>query len=145
MRDGFRVFDSDTHFHPSVESLVPYFDRDLKAREAELGQFVKARKYGRAGQLLTEPELRHYYSFPKDKGEGWGGRAPRHLGEAAPREGEERPFQTFMGERRPTVGAEDFDIAARIREMDEEGVDTQLLVTTPMGGHKETAVELGLL
>ena len=145
MRDGFRVFDSDTHFAPSVESLVPYFDRDLKAREAELAQTVGTRKYGRAGQLLTEQELRHYYRFPKDKGEGWGGREPRYLGEAAPREGEERPFQTFMGERHPTVGAEDFDIPARIREMDEEGVDTQLLVTTPMGGHREPAVELGLL
>ena len=94
MRDGFRVFDCDTHFHPSVESLSAYFDRDLKAREAELAQFMHTRKFGRAGQILTEPELRNYYSFPKDKGEGWGGREPRWLGEAGPRENQERKFQT---------------------------------------------------
>ena len=144
MRDGFRVFDSDTHFHPTVESLVNYFDADMKAREAELAQFTHTRKVGRAGQILKGDEIRSLYQFPQDRGDGWGGSIPRVLGQAGPGT-EKKRFQTFMGERFPTVGAEDFDIPARIREMDEEGVDTQLLVTTPFAGHPEPAVDLGLL
>ena len=73
-----------------------------------------------------------------------GGREPRHLGEAGPRVNESRRFQTFMGQRHPKVGAEDFDVAARVQEMDEEGVDTQLLVTSPFGGHDDPAVRAGL-
>jgi predicted TIM-barrel fold metal-dependent hydrolase len=52
----------------------------------------------------------------------------RMLGQAtAPAKGE-REFQKFMGARFPTYGGGDFDVEARIRDMDEEGVDVQLMV-----------------
>ena len=145
MRNGFKVYDADTHFQPSVESLVAYYDSDLKAREAELAPFKRPRKIGRAGQIIEEQDIRSHYSFPRERGDGWGGREPRYLGEAGPRQDGGRHFQTFMGQKYPTVGSEDFDVAARVREMDEEGVDTQLLVTTPPGGHEDPAVNLGLM
>ena len=75
MRDGFRVFDSDTHLSPSVESVREYFDSSLKAREAELAEFKRPIKIGRAGQILEEP-FRHWYRFPAKAGaDGWGGAA----------------------------------------------------------------------
>ena len=145
MRDGFRVFDADTHFQPSVETIVPYLGPELRARVDELAQFKRPVKIGRAGQILEEP-FRHWYRFPSKEGaDGWGSRPARHLGEAGPRENESRRFQTFMGQRHPDVGAEDYDIPVRIKEMDEEGVDTELLVTSAFGGHDDPAVDAGLL
>ena len=32
VRNGYKVFDCDTHLNPSVETLVAYYDRDLRAR-----------------------------------------------------------------------------------------------------------------
>ena len=144
VRNGYKVFDSDTHLNPSVETLSAYFDSSLKAREAELAEFKRPRKIGWAGQPIEEQDIRTHYSFPAERSAGWGGGPPRRLGEAGPRPNAGRQFQTFMGERYPTVGSEDFDIPARIREMDEEGVDTQLLVSSPPGGHSDLAVNRGL-
>ncbi len=36
MLNGQKVFDADTHVHPSVESLEPYFDPEFRARLPEL-------------------------------------------------------------------------------------------------------------
>jgi predicted TIM-barrel fold metal-dependent hydrolase len=142
MRNGQRVFDADTHFQPSVESIVPYFDAALRDREEELAEFKNPVTVGRAGQILEEP-YRHWYRFaPRG---GWGAFKPRHLGEAGPRENEQRRFQQFMGRRQPTPGAEDYDVDVRVREMDEEGVDAQLLVPGAFTGHKDPAVDVGLL
>ena len=142
MRDGFKVFDADTHFQPSVESILPYLDPELRAREKEFERFLSPVKTGRAGQKL-EPPFRHWYSFADRS--GWGREQRRHLGEAAPRENEERRFQQFMGSRHPALGAEDYDVDVRIREMDEEGVDVELMVPGAFGGHEDPAVNMGLI
>ena len=140
MRDGLKVFDVDTHFHPSVESLEPFLGPKLR----ELAANFPTRPFttGWAGEQLPEP-YRHLYRF-QDVG-GWGANPPRHLGEAGPRPDEGRRFQTFMGSKIPTLGGADYALDARLGDMDEEGVDVQLMVPGVASGHADPAVDLGMI
>ena len=143
MADRQKVFDADTHFQPAAESLVNYMDKAMLARLPDLEPFKSPVKVGRAGQQL-EPPFRHWYRFGKGGG-GWGSGKPRHLGEAGPREKEERHFQSFMGQRFPTIGVEDHLLDTRIAEMDEEGTDAQILVPSAFTAHADPAVDLGFV
>src|SRR4051812_36679713 len=101
MRNGFRVYDSDTHVDPSAETLEPYLDRDLRERVPDLDRYRVPVRTGLAGEVREEP-YRHNFRFRRSL--GWAGDAPRMLGEAEPREGAHRRFQKFMGSRFPTEG-----------------------------------------
>jgi len=138
-----RVFDADTHFQPAVESIVPLLDDATRARLPELEQFLSPVKVGRAGQTMTPPPFRNWYRF-RQQG-GWGSSKPRHLGEAGPREKEPRHFQSFMGERYPTGGVEDYAVHERIADMDEEGVDVQILVPSAFTGHEDPAIDMAFI
>jgi predicted TIM-barrel fold metal-dependent hydrolase len=63
------------------------------------------------------------------------------LGEAAPQANAERRPQKFMGTKWPAWDA-DWEAANRIRDMDEEGVDVQVLVPSVPWGHDNPAVEI---
>ena len=141
MRNDQRVFDADTHFHPSAESLVPYLSDALLARKSEFG--VREQKIGWAGEELPEP-YRHLYRLGSDGG-GWGDNPPRWLGEAGPRQTEERHFQHFMGFEFPSLGGADFDLAARVADMDREGMDIHLMVPSAPGAHADPAVDMGMI
>ena len=142
MRNGYKVFDADTHLQPSAETLFPYMSSTLLSRKAELVPFLKEVKTGRAGQIL-DPPFNHWYRF--ENVGGWGSGKPRHLGEAGPREKEERHFQNFMGSKYPSRYSEDWDIDQRIAEMDEEGVDVELLVPGSFTGYKDVSVDIGMI
>ena len=142
MRNGFKVFDADTHLQPSVETLTSYMDAALRARQPELAQFLREVRFGRAGQPL-EPPFNHWYRF--ERVGGWGGDKPRYLGEAGPRDKEERHVQNFMGSRYPSRYTEDWDIDTRIAEMDEEGVDVELMVHNAFIGHEDLSVDAGMI
>ena len=142
MADRQRVFDADTHFQPAVESIVNYLDKAMLARLPDLEEFKSPVKTGRAGQVL-EPPFRNWFRFKR--GGGWGSNKPRHLGEPGPRDKEERHFQSFMGGRYPTMGVEDHLVDMRVAEMDEEGVDAQILVPSAFTGHDDPSVDVGFL
>jgi len=142
MADRQKVFDADTHFQPAAESIVQFLDKAMVARLPDLEEFKTPVTTGRAGQAI-EPPYRHWYRFAR--GGGWGAGKPRHLGEAGPRESEERHFQTFMGERYPTLGVEDHLIDTRVAEMDEEGVDAQILVPSAFTGHTDPTVDVAFI
>jgi predicted TIM-barrel fold metal-dependent hydrolase len=139
MRDGFKVFDTDTHIRPSAESIAPYLAPIVRERIPDLEDHRVEIKVGMAGEVRTPP-YRHWYRFGRG-GEGWGGGKPRVLGEAEPRE-EKRPFQTFMGRRLPTEGGGDYDVEARIRDMDEEGTDVHFIVHSGGSGHPDPELEI---
>jgi predicted TIM-barrel fold metal-dependent hydrolase len=88
-----------------------------------------------------QPPYAHRYRLGSGFGAGWGSDAPRILGEAAPREDAERRHQKFMGSKWPAPDA-DWVAASRIRDMDEEGVDVQVMVPSVPWGHPEAAVEI---
>ncbi len=68
MRNGYRVFDADTHVSPAAEVLENYVDPGFRPRLAELAQYRQASGEGR-----------HHYSFGRKF-------YRRVLGEAEPRE-----------------------------------------------------------
>src|ERR1044071_1810502 len=124
MRGGFKIFDSDTHLNPNAETLEPYFDETMRKRLPEWESCKVPFRVGWAGEILQEP-YRHRYQFKKRA--GWREEV-RVLGAAGRREEVAREFRNFMGSRFPSPGAPDDDVEARIRDMDEEGVDVQLML-----------------
>src|SRR5438477_535257 len=60
MRDGYKVFDCDTHVTPMAETLDPYLGPELRARVPDLEQRKVEFKTGWAGEKL-EPPYRHTY------------------------------------------------------------------------------------
>ena len=141
MRNGYKIFDSDTHIAPTAETLAPYFDAKNRERLAEWEQFKVPFRIGWAGEKL-EPPFRHRYSFAKR--DGWREQL-RILGEAAPRETARKHFAKFMGTRYPTPGGSDDDVEARIRDMDEEGVDVQLLMPSPPPAIDDIEIETAFI
>ena len=133
-----KVYDADTHFQASAESIIPFLSKAMQERLPEFE--MSPVRLGRAGQTL-QPPYRHWFRLG-DRAGGWGSNKPRRLGNAGPVEGDERGFQQFMGEKYPADGAEDYDIAARLKDMDEEGVDVELMVPGTFTGHEDPEVDM---
>ena len=140
MRHGWKVYDADTHVAASAEVLDPYLASTVKRLLPDLDNYRVPLRRTSAGEELSPPYV-HRYQMGSGFGAGWGSDVPRMLGEAAPREGAERRPQKFMGRTWPAKDA-DWVAASRIRDMDEEGVDVQLMVPTVPWGHENPAVEI---
>jgi uncharacterized protein len=138
MRNGYKVFDCDTHFNPTAETIQPYIGPALRERVPDLDERQVEFKTGWAGEKF-EPPFRHMYRFGRHQ--GWGGDKPRVLGEAEPR-GLDRQFQTFMGTVFPTPGGADWDAHVRLKDMDTEGTDVHMMVPAGANGHQDPWVEM---
>ena len=53
MRDGFKIFDSDTHLNPMAETLEPYFDPAMRKRLPEWESCKVPFRVGWAGEILS--------------------------------------------------------------------------------------------
>src|SRR5438128_1142720 len=102
MRNGYKVFDSDTHISPCAEALEPFLSKRIRELAPDLHAYKVPIKTGLAGELRPEP-WRHNYRFEPNN-VGWQGGAIRVLGEAGPRQGLQRRHQSFRGARFPTEG-----------------------------------------
>jgi uncharacterized protein len=114
-RAGYRIFDSDTHVGPDTAILADYLSAAEKER---LAAWEPYRATGRQGQVTYT------------KGQRW---YRRRLGAAAPEESPGGYMAGFTGvaRRRQPSPEVDRDPAARIADMDHEGVDVNL--TLPSG------------
>jgi uncharacterized protein len=108
---------------------------------ADWEQFKVPFRVGWAGEIL-QPPYRHRYHFKKRP--GWRDEL-RILGEAGPREPIESHFPKFMGSRFPTPGGSDDDVEARVRDMDEEGVDVQLMLPGLPPATDDVEIELAFI
>src|SRR5438876_2480607 len=114
-RDGFQVFDSDTHVGPTMDVLSNYLS---DAEKATLARWDEYRSVDRYGRITYTRGQRHYR---------------RRLGDAQADATPGGYMAGFTGVRRekaisPRV---DYDPAERIKDMDYEGVDVNL--TLPSG------------
>jgi predicted TIM-barrel fold metal-dependent hydrolase len=139
MRNGFKVWDTDTHIHPSAETFERYFDSSMRARIPELEKLKVAGPNDPTFVPRWEAG-RNLYRFPGQL------TYKRILGQA------ESVLTAnpskFMGTVYPSAGVVDDAIDVRIREMDEEGIDVQLLVPgVPTGVFlmNDPALEAGLI
>lgn len=139
MRNGIRVYDSDTHVTASAESLDLYLASSVKELVPDLEKYKSPIRRTSAGATLEAP-YSHRFSLGSSGG-GWGSDAPRTLGDAEPDRSAERRPQKFMGTKLPTADGE-WVAESRLRDMDEEGVDVQLMVPGVPRGHDDPAVDL---
>ena len=114
-RDGFRIFDSDTHVGPSMNILDHYLAEAEKARLADWEQWKDIN--ARTGRITYTKGGRRYQ---------------RRLGSAIAEEAPAGYMAAFTGANRarPSPRVDD-DPAERIRDMDREGVEVNL--TLPSG------------
>ena len=136
MRNGFRVYDSDTHVNPAAEVLERYVDPGFRPRLAELAPYRSP--IGRRGRRLDG--LHNYRVATKFY--------RRVLGEAAPRE-------TFTGRETngwaasmPRPGVQDDQAENRVKDMDDEGTDAHFLIPTSwvsLVGLPDPALEIGMI
>jgi hypothetical protein len=134
MKNGFRVWDVDTHINPGADVLDKYVDPAFRPRLAELARF-KAAIRSRDGTGAERSIYRFDY-MPYE----------RTLGEAQKRPGS-RDERAWRGTMRPSPGVEDDAAAARVHDMDVEGVDRQFLVPsawTAVVGYPDASVEVAL-
>jgi predicted TIM-barrel fold metal-dependent hydrolase len=114
-KNGFRIFDSDTHVGPYLDVLEKYL---TAAEKAKLPAWEQYRSKTNTGYAIYSRGQRHY---------------PRRLGAATPEDTQGKYMAGFTGAhgaRKPSPRV-DYDPAARIGDMDHEGVDVNL--TLPSG------------
>jgi predicted TIM-barrel fold metal-dependent hydrolase len=140
VRNDVKVYDADTHIGASAESLEPYLASTIRELLPNLDDYRTPIRRSSAGETLQPPYV-HRYQVGSGFGAGWGSDVPRMLGEAAARANAERRPQKFMGSKWPAKDA-DWVAASRIRDMDEEGVDVQVMVPTVPWGHDKVAVDI---
>jgi len=114
-RDGYRIFDSDTHVGPDARILSGYLSAAEKDR---LGGWAEYESHDRYGHVTYTRGQRRYR---------------RRLGKAEPDTASAGYMAGFTGVTRTRNPSPDVDAnpAARIADMDFEGVDVNL--TLPSG------------
>jgi uncharacterized protein len=137
MRQGLRIFDTDTHVSPSAEALTPYLSSKVRELLPDFDDHLAEITTGWAGEIRERP-YKHMFRFAS--GGGWAGGKPRVLGEADPRT-QERHFQHFMGSHFPTEGGDEF-AEIRLTDMDKEGTDVHMMVPGGPNGAEDAQVEM---
>jgi predicted TIM-barrel fold metal-dependent hydrolase len=114
-RDGYRIFDSDTHVGPDAAILSAYLSAAEKDRLAPWAEYASRDRHGRVTYTRGQRRYR------------------RRLGEAAADAAPAGYMAGFTGVARSRDPSPDVDAdpAARIADMDFEGVDANL--TLPSG------------
>lgn len=128
-RAGFKIFDSDTHVGPFVDILDPYLDAATKASLAEWEPYKQA--HHRTGHVTYTRGQRRYR---------------RQLGTATAVETPGGYMAGFTGAhkgREPSPKVDD-DPAARIADMDLEGVDVNLTLPSGWFGTWTLSDDIGL-
>src|SRR6266581_862252 len=109
MKNGFRVYDSDTHVLPAAEVLERYVDPGFRPRLAELAPY-----------RVPVGDLHHYRVATKYY--------RRILGEAEPRQTHTGRESQWRGSKLPRPGVQDAQAENRVKDMDDEGTDVHFLI-----------------
>jgi uncharacterized protein len=116
MKNGFRIYDADTHVNPAAEVLERYVDPAFRPRLAELAPYRLAASRGANGA----DGLHHYRVGPKFY--------RRVLGESAPRESFSGRESQWRGGKLPRPGVQNDAAEKRVADMDDEGTDVHFLI-----------------
>jgi predicted TIM-barrel fold metal-dependent hydrolase len=135
MKDGFRIYDTDTHIDPGADVLEKYVDPGFRRRLDDLAPYRVAIK-----SRSVDGGVRNTYRFASRAYE-------RTLGEAESRPGS-ADGRVWRGERRPSPGVVDDRSDNRVLDMDAEGSDVHFLVPsvwTSVVGLPDVSLEIGLI
>ena len=145
MRNGYKVYDSDTHIQPGADTLEKYLSARVRELVPDLEKLKVPWNRISPGIRPDQPYSRivRIFRLRGARVGGWGADVPRMLGEAEPRDAPPGVSGRFMGSKFPRPGSDDWDAEGRIHDMDEEGVDVQLLVNAGgPSGHENPAVNV---
>jgi hypothetical protein len=137
MKNGFRVYDSDTHVNPAAEVLERYVDPGFRARLAELEPYRFAVAEGAVGGVAGLHNYRVGTKYYR-----------RVLGEEAPRDTFTGRETKWMGSKMPRPGVQDDQAENRVKDMDDEGTDVHFLIPTSwlsLVGLPDPALEIGMI
>jgi hypothetical protein len=141
VKNGYKIWDTDTHIQPTVEVVEPYYDPGFRKRLPELERYKLPVPADNGTQSTRYSEGRHRYAVGKVA-------YRRILGQAEPPVEPVANYGKFQGSKLPSLGVADDQVDARIRDMDEEGVDVQLMVpgvTMGVVQLKDAELEMGLI
>ena len=116
MKNGFKVFDTDTHVMPAAEVIERYVDPVFRPRLKELEPYRTPMRQS----VEYQGALHGYRIQPQFY--------RRVLGEAAPRPDHSGRDTVWMGAKVPRPGVQDDNAANRVADMDDEGTDVHFLV-----------------
>ncbi len=131
-KDGYKIFDSDTHVGPLI-NVIDQFMTDAERKKLEGWSEYKVVK--KSGDITYNRGQRLYR---------------RKLGtaKADPNPGEYMAGYTGVAKKRPVTPLCDADSAERIKDMDFEGVDVNLTLPSGWWGtwtaHDDVALETGM-
>lgn len=126
MRNGYKVYDTDTHIRPSAGTLEKYLSARVRELVPDLESYKVRHRAPREESSAPSPVI---FRLRKGAG-GWGADVPRMLGEAEPRSTAAGISGHFMGTTPVRHETDDWNADGRIADMDDEGVDVQLLVNS---------------
>src|SRR5579884_1765887 len=143
MRAGYRVIDVDTHVTPSVEVLLRYADADLRARAAELAPYTRVLEptAGR-GHPETPYSILRINPIPYERVAGQKAGASVTAKGAGARGALEGRVDNLAG-KGVSVGVQHDNPTGRLRDMDVEGVDVDLIIPGTWAPGS-SALDLGL-
>jgi predicted TIM-barrel fold metal-dependent hydrolase len=136
MKNGFRVYDADTHVNPAAEVLERYVDPSFRPRLAELAPYRLpiSREVDGSGGLHNYRVGTKFYR--------------RVMGEAAPRETFSGRESRWRGSKMPRPGVQDDQAENRVRDMDDEGTDVHFLIPgswLSLIGLPDPSFEIGMI
>jgi predicted TIM-barrel fold metal-dependent hydrolase len=128
MRHGYRVIDMDTHVTPSTDVLFRYADQRLKARLDELTPYIRMVKTlpGRGHPETDYPILR-IKPIPYERVAGQKEGAKVESAGAGSKGALEGRVDNLAG-KGISVGVQHDNAAGRLRDMDLEGVDIDMII-----------------
>ena len=149
MRNGYKIYDSDTHINPSAEDLLKYIDPDFRSRIPDLDAFKSAN-----GPPVDGEPQRHVYQHGQLRYRRVLGEATNDPVLARQRINASGALRGGGGNQKAAVqlrvgpnGIKDGDPKDRVMDMDYEGCDVQFMFAGgwPGVGAKDPTLQAGLM
>lgn len=136
MRQGFKVYDSDTHVNPAADVLDRYVDSNFRARLSELAPY--RRQFGRSDQGSARLDQYRIGAKYYRRILGTSGADAEFTGQGA----------NWKGSKPARPHVQDDAPKNRVLDMDDEGSDVHFLIPTgwtSVVGLDDVTLEIGLI
>ena len=117
MKNGYKVYDSDTHIRPGADTLEKYLSARVRELVPDLESYKVPHRRHSTGMEYDPPYPRSFRLRSGNAVGGWGADVPRVLGEAEPSAAARGASGRFMGSKYPHLYSDDWDADGRLHAM----------------------------